>query len=182
MSFNHGNDLCLGFWAKAWASGVIQVRHAAKVLEIGAAEADWMGPMHAERPDWDLTGLDWRGGTNRIQGDVLTYEFPPESFDLIVAISAIEHIGLGAYGDPKEPAGDILTANRVGRWLKPHGWFYFDVPYGERYEALPKFRRYDEQAVRARLVPVGCAIRWWRIFTPTHPDAPYVGVITQKAA
>lgn len=183
MAFDHGNDLCLGFWAKALEAEIIHVPNDANVLEIGCAEADWISPSRAAFPDWSITGVDFRAcdrpRSTFICGDIRQQEFGEGAFDLVVAISALEHFGLGAYGDPEGPDADVETTRLVGRWLKPGGWFYFDVPFGDG-NASRKFRRYTDAMVRERLVPAGCDIRWWRQFTPEHPDAPYVGVICQK--
>ena len=58
--YNHHGDLCLTIWADAYASGGFDFPSNARVLEIGCAEADWMTPMLALRPDLQITGIDWR--------------------------------------------------------------------------------------------------------------------------
>jgi hypothetical protein len=131
----------------------------ARVLEVGCAEADWMTPIMAARPDLQITGIDWRPAPGRpgqvIQGDVLTHDWPAASFDVMVGISSIEHIGLGHYdADPLDPDGDRHCMARVCRWLKPGGWVYLDVPYdpaGYRVEGT-SHRVYDDAAVTDRLL------------------------------
>lgn len=177
-------DLCLSFWAIAWDHGWMTFPPHARVLEIGCAEADWQTPMLALRPDLELTGVDWRACERpgcTIQGDVLNAGlFPPARFDAIVSISAIEHIGLGAYeGDPVNADGDRLAMQHAHRWLKPGGWIYLDVPYGETYAVHPMYRRYDDEAVRSRLLPgfrVGQSARC----EASHEDAPYMALLLVK--
>ena len=72
--YTHGNDSCLSIWADCYESGLISFPPNARVLEIGCAEADWMTPMLALRPDLDIVGIDWRGCKRPgqvIKGDVL---------------------------------------------------------------------------------------------------------------
>lgn len=163
----HG-DTCLSIWAHAYASGALTFPPAARVLEIGCAEADWMTPMLACRPDLQITGIDWRGGARPgtvIEGDVLTHDFPPASFDAIVGISSIEHIGLGHYrSDPAHVDGDTVAMQRAVSWLTPGGWIYLDVPYNAAgyFVRGTKCRIYDDAALAARLVVPGLReVRRW---------------------
>jgi hypothetical protein len=132
-------------------------RHA-RVLEVGCAEADWQTPMLDIRPDLQITGIDWRACTRpgtTIQGDVLTQDFPDASFDAVVGISSIEHIGLGHYeADPKDLDGDIRCMERIARWLAPGGWVYLDVPWNARGYLVDgtSHRVYDGAALRSRLI------------------------------
>ena len=43
-----------------------------------------------------------------------------------------EHIGLGRYGDPLDPSGDLKAAAELNRVLAPGGRLYFVVPVGGR--------------------------------------------------
>lgn len=187
MAFETGNDACLGFWALAWNGGWCQFPPGATVLEIGCAEADWQTPMLAERPDLQITGIDWRDCARpgvTIRGDVLMQEFPPASFDAIVSVSAIEHIGLGVYdGDPVHEFGDSVTMARCAQWLKPDGWLYFDVPYRPNgsYEVHGNFRAYDEAALQSRLIQPHFKVVKGMTVTTGHPDGPYAMVLAVKA-
>lgn len=133
----------------------------AQVLEIGCAEADWLTPMKTARPDLHLTGIDWRGckrpGADLlIRGDVLQQDFGPASFDAVVMVSALEHIGLGHYdADPLAAGGDSATMDRVQHWLRPGGGVYFDVPWNPDpgYEVYgTKCRIYDDASLSSRLM------------------------------
>lgn len=201
MSYDHGNDPCLSLWAAVYGLGLFDFPIGASVLEIGSAEADWITPMLALRPDLQMTSIDWREqarpGVN-IRGDVLTHEFPDASFDAIVGISSLEHVGLGHYeADPLDADGDTHCLQRCVRWLKPSGWLYCDVPYDPRgYRVVgTKCRVYDDDALVARLGHrdlrfVGA---WFTTYTNTQrlipkPMTPpaqkfhYVALCLQKAA
>eukprot|EP01083_Nonionella_stella_P174164 602982_1 len=53
-------------------------------------------------------------------------DFQP--FDWAASFSSIEHSGLGRYGDPLNPWGDVQAMFRVSCMLKPGGLFFFGVP------------------------------------------------------
>jgi hypothetical protein len=52
-------------------------------------------------------------------------------FDLIVSFSSLEHDGLGRYGDPINPNGDIDACIEVYNMLNPNGYFLCGIPIGE---------------------------------------------------
>ena len=120
-----------------------------------------MTPMYAIRPDLAITGIDWREVSRPavvVRGDVLAHDFPESSFDAVVGISSIEHVGLGHYqGDPLDADGDRHCMERVVRWLKPGGWVYLDVPFNpEGYRVSgTAHREYDLAALTSRLLVPG---------------------------
>ena len=117
-----------------------------------------MTPMRRLRPDLQIVGIDWRCADPRpcevIRGDVLTHDWPWRTFDVVVGISSIEHIGLGHYDhDPIAEDGDRHCMERVVRWLKPGGQVYLDVPYGPEYTVCGTSHRvYDDRALASRLL------------------------------
>jgi len=140
---------------KAWQ--LVWPLHAV-VLEIGCQDTDWLTLAHMYDPTITPAGLDWRpprkGPGKRIQGDVLTVDFPPASVDVIVMLSTLEHIGLGHYyHDPLAEDGDTRTLQRCREWLKPMGWVYADVPYNPNGYHVhgTKHRIYDDAAIETRL-------------------------------
>ncbi len=52
------------------------------------------------------------------------------SCDSISSLHAIEHFGLGRYGDPIDYYGHIKAINNIYEMLKKNGVFYFSVPIG----------------------------------------------------
>lgn len=181
-----GGDCCIGFFDEAYDSGALVFPTGARELEIGSAEFDWLTAFGAVRPDLDLVGIDWRisSSPKAIKGDVLTHEFAPASFDAIVSISTLEHIGLGGYDhDPIDDDGDTHAIQRAWTWLKPGGWLYFDVPYRPEgpYAVNTNYRAYDPAAFDARLRIAGAIERWRQLFTLHTPDAPYLAVVWEKA-
>lgn len=54
--------------------------------------------------------------------------------DSISCLHAIEHFGLGRYGDPVEPDGHLIGFENIINLLKPNGLIYISVPIGKRNE------------------------------------------------
>jgi SAM-dependent methyltransferase len=65
-----------------------------------------------------------------ITGDIRHTEFPNDFFKTVTAISTIEHIGLGRYGDPIDSRGDKEAINEIKRILMRGGELLLTVPYG----------------------------------------------------
>lgn len=55
----------------------------------------------------------------------------PLQFDCGVTISALEHDGLGRYGDPIDPLGDLKTMRSYKKIIKPGGLMFLSVPVGQ---------------------------------------------------
>lgn len=55
----------------------------------------------------------------------------PILFDAIISISSIEHDGLGRYGDPINPFGDIEFMKRAKNMVKKDGLMFLAVPVGK---------------------------------------------------
>ena len=59
------------------------------------------------------------------------YNQNPVKFDAVFSISSYEHDGLGRYGDPLDPDGDLKAMTKVREEiLKKEGLLYFGVPVG----------------------------------------------------
>lgn len=55
----------------------------------------------------------------------------PRQFDAALAISSFEHDGLGRYGDPLDPNGDIKTMKKMKSVVKPGGLLFLALPFGQ---------------------------------------------------
>ena len=60
---------------------------------------------------------------------------PDDSLESFSSLHAVEHFGLGRYGDPIDPLGYKKAIMEIQRVVKPAGEIYFSVPIGiERLE------------------------------------------------
>ena len=55
---------------------------------------------------------------------------PVDYCDSISCLHALEHFGLGRYGDQIDPDGHLKGFRNITKILKPGGIFYFSVPMG----------------------------------------------------
>ena len=87
------------------------------------------------------------GNVGIVKGTVVAPPFPPASFDLILCISTVEHVGLPIYGQHEFPHGDILAMRHVRSLLAPGGRLLVTVPFG-RAQVNPWFRVYGRGSLR----------------------------------
>jgi len=160
-------DSCLTTFVNAANAWDLALKPRDTVLEVGCAEADWMSLAAKHQPTARLTGVDVRECSRPgvvIEGDIFDQDFGEEAFDAIVLVSALEHIGLGHYGDIPDPVGDRRFMLMAERWLKPGGWLYADVPwnYSKAWIEGTEYRVYDSISI-ARLGH-GFALESWGYF------------------
>ncbi len=72
----------------------------------------------------NLSGLESK------HGDLMHLPFEDNSVDSISCMHTIEHIGLGRYGDPIDPEGDLKAIKELIRVTKPGGSILFITPVG----------------------------------------------------
>ena len=75
------------------------------------------------------------------------------SFDVAVSISSFDHDGLGRYGDPLDPEGDLKAMANAMSVLKPGGLMLLTVPIGPDLVVFNLLRRYG--AVRLPMLLSG---------------------------
>ena len=63
--------------------------------------------------------------------DLTKLPFPNDSLKTLSCMHVVEHIGLGRYGDPIDPEGDLKAINELKRVVAPGGSLLFVVPIGK---------------------------------------------------
>ncbi|MGH9899180.1 MAG: class I SAM-dependent methyltransferase, partial [Pyrinomonadaceae bacterium] len=131
------------------------------VLDVGAAES--MLAYEMASLGYSVTAIDIRPialshpNLKFVKCDICKPVFPAESFDCVIALSTLEHIGLGWYGDKAgdDSAGgnsDCEAVKQISLLLKPEGRFILTVPYGQK-AITPLHRVYDKEALEELLQP-----------------------------
>jgi len=66
------------------------------------------------------------------QADLMNPIDLPENYcDSLSCLHALEHFGLGRYGDPIDPQGDVTGLRNMAKILKSGGTFYLSSPIGQ---------------------------------------------------
>jgi len=82
------------------------------------------------------------------KGDLTALPFPDNSVKSLSCMHTIEHIGLGRYGDPIDPDGDLKAIKELKRVLAPGGSLLFVVPMGQPRIAFNAHRIYGYSQIR----------------------------------
>ncbi|MEZ4513771.1 MAG: class I SAM-dependent methyltransferase [Chloroflexota bacterium] len=139
-----------------------QLGNAQRMLDVGTVKADRVWIDWLERLPLDVHATDYdapeRPFTNLTfhQGDVRQLPWPTATFDLILAVSVIEHIGLP---DPQVNAdtlpaldsdGDVAAVQELARLLRPGGKLVMTFPFGSHDRLIlgQSARCYSAQTVR----------------------------------
>lgn len=96
----------------------------------------------------DIEGLTFR------QGDMCRLAFASDSIPSISSLHAIEHVGLGRYGDPIDPDGCFTAMRELGRVVAPGGRLYLGTPIGKERLAFNSERIFDPRTILAALSPL----------------------------
>lgn len=105
-----------------------------RVLDVGCCHSRL--PIALASRGLRVVGIDFNpypfGHPNlrTVRGDVMRIPFAASTFDAVLAISVIEHIGLGHYADPAAPRGDHAAVAEIARVLRPGGRAVITVPFG----------------------------------------------------
>lgn len=149
-------------------------RYNIKILDVGGAEsrlAKTLAELGFDTTVIDIAEVDYQPA-RFVKADLLVYEFPDETFDIIIAISTLEHVGLPCYGQRHiDERGDVITMEKMHRWLKPHGLAVITLPYGKPHHP-PTFERvYNKESLKERIISdkwnvlkmdYGCDDNGWR--------------------
>lgn len=127
------------------------------VLDIGCVHSGL--PIALASRGYRVVGLDFLPYPYRhpnlqvVRGDAMRCPFAPWTFGAVVAISVIEHVGIGCYGDPAAGDGDRGAAHEIARLLRPGGRAIITVPFG-RARTDEHLRVYDGPRLRHLLEPL----------------------------
>ncbi len=143
-----------------------------RILDVGSTGS--LLPLKLAKQGHNVYSIDSREYHERhpnltfVKGDILKKVFPDDFFDLVVCVSTIEHIGVGAYGDPQCEDGDRLAVKEFGRILKQGGTLLLTAPFSGEYRVLPWMSSYERVYDYDRLQSLfeGWAIQMEKYYIP----------------
>lgn len=127
-----------------------------RILDVGGYAS--LLPLQLAKRGFHVTVYDCRkyheqhSNLTVVQGDFLTNQIPDHSFDYVVLISSIEHMGFGGYGDPLYEDADFKAMAQVLRVLKPTGKIILTFPFSDHYSVQVGFERWYDLARIRRLI------------------------------
>lgn len=121
------------------------------ILDVGAAES--LLSYELATLNYSVTAIDIRPiavshpNLKFVKSDICKPVLPPNSFDCVIALSTLEHIGLGWYGDEVAENYDVEAVKEINGLLKSEGYFILTVPYGKK-ALTPVHRIYDQKSLQ----------------------------------
>ena len=132
-------------------SEVSKLPNGAKVLDFGCFAS--MLPMQLSSAGYKVTGVDYYDYIYKhpnfkfFKGNFLDIDLPKGGFDLIYAVSVLEHVGIGWYDIEKKDVSLEKVIRKIKTLLKPRGEFIMTVPYGNA-KLYPYFRVFGKAQLR----------------------------------
>jgi glycosyltransferase involved in cell wall biosynthesis len=117
----------------AWAARIIAKTNPSKHVDISSI-LHFSTLVSAFVP---VEFYDYRPAAITLSGltcgsaDLTDLHFPTDSIESLSCMHTIEHIGLGRYGDPIDPDGDLKAIKELVRVLAPGGTLLFVTPVGK---------------------------------------------------
>ncbi len=142
------------------------LRPPSKILDIGCGNSSIS--LGLASFGYDVIGIDFRyaGYSHKnftyLKENFYDYDFKEQSFECILVISVLEHIGMGHYGEQPVENGDMVAMSKIKSLLKPNGVIFISVPGGKR-------MIYEKNG-----------IRYIRVFDPKQIEDLCSGLVIEK--
>ena len=127
------------------------------VLDLGCCHSRL--PIALASRGFAVVGMDFNPypyrhpGLKTVRADITQMPFGGSTFAAVLAVSVIEHIGIGHYGEPEAGRGDQAAVRELARILRPNGKAVITVPFGQ---AMTNhwMRVYDGARLRQLVAPL----------------------------
>lgn len=122
----------------AFAAHHIKIVHPKSILDVGSYRHFIFGLLAL----FSVTTMDFRrrncslADETMITGDAQRIPLPDNSYDLVLSLCALEHFGLGRYGDPLDLQADQKAFAEMKRVFKPGGRLIFSTTIHEAEPAV----------------------------------------------
>lgn len=122
-----------------------------RILDFGCVDS--LLPIQLASVGYEVSGIDLRPYSYThpnfsFQQRNLVDAFAQDTFDGVMSVSVVEHIGLGRYGDESMPGdSDTKVMDEICRILKPGGMLILSVPFGRKFDGNRYYRVYDQAGI-----------------------------------
>jgi hypothetical protein len=142
-----------------------QLPQSGRILDVGSCEATYLAAI--PQPDRELHCLDPRDcgselprGVTFHRGSLIGNQLPRRSFDAVLAVSVLEHVGLPCYGQEPFPRGDERALEELPELVRPGAPAIVTVPAGAS-KLATWYRQYSPFDLRRLFAAWRCEIRYW---------------------
>lgn len=122
------------FWQDLYVAQMIYKNNPERHVDIGSRIDGFVAHVASFR---EIEVFDIRPLKSSIpnvifrQADLMNPSFSLSNYcDSLSCLHALEHFGLGRYGDPINPEGHVIGLKTIAGLLQPRGLFYLSVPIG----------------------------------------------------
>lgn len=123
------------FWQDLYVAQKIFLTKPERHVDVGSRIDGFVAHVASFR---EIEVFDIRPITADISGVIFkqadfmsSSQIPSEYCDSLSCLHALEHFGLGRYGDPVDPIGYMAGFSNMARLLRVGGIFYLSVPIGK---------------------------------------------------
>ena len=167
------------FWQDLWVARQIHAAAPAKHVDIGSRVDGFVAHVASFR---EIEVLDVRPITSTIPGitfrqaDLMDEMSLPEGTstrgycDSLSCLHALEHFGLGRYGDPINPQGYRQGLENMTKLLSPGGLFYLSTPIGKERVEFNANWVFDPRTLLKIATAAGLVLKELTIFDPFNSD------------
>ena len=175
-----------------WIFNQLDFTKPGKVLDIGWLESSVS--VSLATAGFKVTGIDLRKGElshpnlTSVVGDICQHTFKTGSFDTVILLSTLEHIGLDTmYGSVPTSSTDQRAVDECFRVLKPGGKLLITTPVAQREQQDQFMRWYTIRRLQTMLqkwdnisydvyAPQQNRLYWQKISASNLPQPPSFGV------
>jgi hypothetical protein len=149
------------FHQDLWAARKILARRPAHHVDVGSRVDGFVAHVLTAMPvrvidirplDSDVDGLTFQQGDATDLRGIAT-----GSIESLSSLHAVEHIGLGRYGDSVDPDGWRKALGEFRRVLAPGGRLYLSVPVGRQRVCFNAHRIFDPRTIVEACAPLSLA-------------------------
>lgn len=184
------------FWQDLLVARWVHAAQPARHVDVGSRVDGFVAHLAAFR---EVEVFDVRSITSQVPGvvfrqadmmdpqSVSSYAQQGEGYcDSLSCLHALEHFGLGRYGDPVDPLGYRRGISNMSRLLKQGGTFYLSVPVGSERVEFNAHRVFDPREVITQCGDHGLALTRLTVVRPDStvsellPDAAPLALLANE--